>query len=162
MRLLKREAEWLLAQDVLARGGGLDAPLAADADVDCDRSRRVARVASRARRGVGRAARARSRIGLTQPDVAVDRFGASTPNWRNPVLRVGALVVVVFLVLVRFRARERTRIRAARGRTMSGLGQAKILALALSPERKNPDKPTYTPPSRRKGSALCARGGISR
>lgn len=84
------------------------------------------------------------------PDVAIDFFGGPAPSWRNPALRVGALIIVVLLVLVRYRARERARIRSARGGTMTGLGQAQVLALALSPERKNPDKPTYTPPARRR------------
>lgn len=82
------------------------------------------------------------------PDIAVEAFGDADSRWRNPVLRLGAVLVVVVacvgVEVVRRRIARRRRLRT--GYRLGGLGAADLLVLPLAPGRSS-----FRAPHRRTG-----------
>jgi len=73
------------------------------------------------------------------PDIAVEAFGDAGSRWRNPVLRLAAVFVVVVaclvLEVVRRRIARRRRLRT--GYRLGGLSPADLLVLPLAPGRSS-------------------------
>ena len=82
------------------------------------------------------------------PDIAVEGFGDADSRWRNPALRLAAVVVVVgacvAVEVVRRRIARRRRLRT--GYRLGGLGPVDLLVLPLAPGRSS-----FRAPHRRTG-----------
>lgn len=68
------------------------------------------------------------------PDIAVELCGADNPAWRNPVLRLVAVLLVVLACIATYFAHRRRDLRRARRAAidLAGLGTCDVLVLAVS------------------------------
>jgi len=69
------------------------------------------------------------------PDIFVEFFGGSSPQWRNPALRATAIIVVVLICISVYQAQRWNARRREKDAPMPEMGPYPVLVQPLSPNR---------------------------